>query len=407
MSLNLNAAGLHSVSLNLSNLHAKIDGTYAKHTIRVDADGKVRGQALKLSMEAMGQLLEQAQSLAWNGVLRALENQTSPRLQLETPLSRAAGPGRLEIGAGRLKIADASFDLQSLVFRDDLLRSQGSFQSPELAQLIALQKQFTGQTPAVSTDLVLDGRWNVTLADRAEGFVEIIRRGGDLRLNGQSTIGLSQLELRADLQDDHIALRAQAKATRIGSVEGQGQIGLQRRDGRLAIADRSPISGRMTASIPSLQTIAALAGPRLALVGAVAMDLTASGTLADPVISGTLMGDRLGLTLYDQGVHLHDGIARLRMDNNIVELQRVEFQGGSGTLKATGHIALDGAARGLNATIVANKLQLLASPSAQLTVTGNAEAATAAGQLLVKGKFAVDHGLFNLPDKTAPNSTPM
>ncbi|MEO7106357.1 MAG: hypothetical protein ABIZ09_08300, partial [Rhodoferax sp.] len=365
--LDLNARGLQSADLILSQLHAGIEGTYAKHTIRVDADGKLHGQAIKMALAATGQLYEEAQALSWKGVLGTLENQTSPRLHLEAPLTVAIGLGRLELGAGRMKIANASIDLKGLVYRDDLVRSEGSISSLELAQLIALQKQFTGQAPNFSTDLVVDGRWKLTLADRAEGFIEFSRREGDLRVNGQSALGLGPVTVRADLQANHIDISAQASATRIGTVDVKGQIALQRESGRLAITPSSMVSGHMTASIPSLQTIAALAGPRIALVGTAAMDITATGTLGAPVFSGTVTGDSLGLTLYDQGVHLTDGIARLRLVNNIVELQRVEFQGGSGTLKATGNIALNGAARGVNATIVASKLQLLASPSAQLT----------------------------------------
>ncbi len=96
------------------------------------------------------------------------------------------------------------------------------------------------------------------------------------------------------------------------------------------------------------------------------------------------------------------GVVRLRLENNIVELQQVLFRGGDGTLSATGHIALGGAVRGLSATIVASHLQLLAGPSAQMTVTGQALASNANGPLLLKGQFVVDHGLFSLPEKAAP-----
>jgi translocation and assembly module TamB len=45
---------------------------------------------------------------------------------------------------------------------------------------------------------------------------------------------------------------------------------------------------------------------------------------------------------------------------------------------------------------------LLADPSAQLTVSGQAMVANVNDELRVTGRFTVDHGLFNLPEKSAP-----
>lgn len=402
LALDLSARGLQFGDIRLGKLTASIQGTYASHALRVSADGRVRNQALQLTLAAQGGLHDQAQKLAWDGVLRTLENQTSPHLQLQSPLPLVAGPGRLELGAGRLAMDKASIDLQSLVYNNALFRSEGSFRALELGQLLAWRQQLTGKTAPLNTDLVLDGRWNMRLAERADGFVEITRRSGDMRLSERSTLGLGALSLRAKLQGSQIELNAQVDASRLGSIAAQGQVGLQREDRKLTLTARSPVSVHITASVPKLQTIAALAGPRIALAGSASMDLMARGSLGEIKLSGTVAGEHLALTLYDQGVHLRDGVVHLRLENNIVELQQVLFRGGNGTLSATGHMALGGVARGLSATIVASSLQLLASPSAQMTVTGQAVASNANGPLLVSGYFAVDHGLFSLPEKAAP-----
>jgi translocation and assembly module TamB len=113
-------------------------------------------------------------------------------------------------------------------------------------------------------------------------------------------------------------------------------------------------------------------------------------------------GDRLGLTLFDQGVKLKDGIARITLDNNFVDLREVVFHGGTGTLKASGRIPLEPTGRELSATITADHLQLLTDPSRQLTISGQARIANVNQQLQVNGRFKVDRALFTLPDKAAP-----
>jgi len=78
------------------------------------------------------------------------------------------------------------------------------------------------------------------------------------------------------------------------------------------------------------------------------------------------------------------------------------FRGGDGTLRATGRIPLDQASPDISAAIVADRLQLLADPSAQLTLSGRATLANAGKQLKATGKFTVDRALFSLPEESAP-----
>ena len=44
------------------------------------------------------------------------------------------------------------------------------------------------------------------------------------------------------------------------------------------------------------------------------------------------------MTVYDQGIRLQDGVVRVVLDQNVMDLRQVEFRGGEGTLKATGRV---------------------------------------------------------------------
>src|SRR6202022_3241697 len=96
---------------------------------------------------------------------------------------------------------------------------------------------------------------------------------------------------------------------------------------------------------------------------------------------------------------------RIALSENLVDFQQVEFHGGDGTLRATGRVRLDGAEPDLTASIVADKLELFASPDRQLSLSGSATVANAGalGGMAINGKFTVDHALFDMPETPAPS----
>jgi translocation and assembly module TamB len=103
-------------------------------------------------------------------------------------------------------------------------------------------------------------------------------------------------------------------------------------------------------------------------------------------------------------VQLKDGVVRIALSENLVDFQQVEFHGASGTLRATGRVRLDGAEPDLTASIVADKLELFASPDRNLSLSGSASIANGGAQrgMAINGKFVVDHALFDLPEQAAP-----
>lgn len=404
--LALNGQGVRAGAVQLDRLDSDIDGTYASHAIRLQAEGRVNGSAAAVTLAANGALRQEKAGLGWEGTVRTLENRGVPRVSMKQPLAVRASPGQVALGATRIDIEKALVSLDSLEFQSDgPLRSQGTISALDVGHLLTLWKQVTGSEPPVKADLVLDAAWNFTLADSASGFLQIERRSGDLQLPvaARSTaLGLRQLRLRGDFAGAALRLNAALDTARFGNAGAQGQIGLQPDGARLTMGPDSPLSVRINAALPQLSTLAALTGPRIALDGKLAANLTAGGTLGAPVISGEINGSQLALTLYDQGVRLRDGVARIILANNVAELREVVFRGGDGVLRATGRIPLDQASTDITATVVAEKLQLLADPSAQLTLSGQAKLENVGRQLQATGKFRVDRALFNLPEKSAP-----
>ena len=404
--LALQARGVRAADLQLDQLRANVDGTYASHTLDLQANGKFSGEALALTLAAAGQLQQLPEGLAWDGTVRTLENRGVPRLQMQQPLAVHYAPGQVTLGATRLEVEKAQVSLGSLDYRaDGAIRSQGSITALDVGHLLTLWKRIGKAELPLASDLVLDAAWNFTLGDTASGFFQVERKRGDISLpvGGRITqLDLKQLRLRGDFAGQALRIDAAVDTARLGNVGAQGQVGLQQSGPRLMPGPDSSLNLRVAAALPQLGNLSSLTGPRIALKGKLAANVTLAGTVGAPVVSGELAGDQLALTLYDQGVRLHDGVARITLANNVAELRELVFKGGDGTLRASGRLPLDQASRDITATIVADKLQLLADPSAHLTLSGQAKVANVGRQLQVTGKFTVDRGLFNLPEKSAP-----
>ncbi|KVG31934.1 translocation/assembly module TamB domain-containing protein [Burkholderia diffusa] len=396
-------------SLQLKSLRANLDGTRAKHTLDASAIGTADGRVIDLALAANGGVVENRDGMRWDGTVTRLANRGTPAVALQSPLTVSAGAGRVTLGATRLTLEGATIDLKSFVFDHGQMRSAGAVRGASVARFLEIRQELTGQRPPVRTDVVLDADWDFSLGANATGYVQVKRRGGDVTIEtgrGIASLGLTDLSARASFAPgNRLNVVALAKANRVGTLDANVTVPFALRDGVFGVVDDGPLAGRIDADIPSLKATGNLFGPSYLLGGRAALKLTIAGTPVKPNVSGMLTGDDLSATLVDQGVQLKDGIVRVKLAENLVEFQQVEFHGGDGTLRAIGRVRLDGEAPDLTASIVADKLELFAAPDRKLSLSGKATVANDGprGALSIDGKFVVDRALFDLPEDAAPH----
>lgn len=406
LALTLDAEGYQGPQADLTRLALKLDGTYAAHTLSLQADGKLQDHPLALSVRASGKVTEKSRGqYGWAGRLEQLENRGFPRITMSTPLALQLAADDIEAGSTTIEIDHTALELRQLSYHQGRLASAGQVRALEVNRLLEIARQFGGAPPPVKTDLVLDSDWDFTLAERASGYLQIARRSGDVRVNssvGEAALGLSEMKLRGDFAGEQLRLSGRVDASRIGTLDLGGQIGLQRVDALLALAASSPLDLKASLAVPELKRAGDLIGPQVSLNGSLSADLQARGTLGQPRLSGAINGDKLAVTEFDQGIQLKDGIVRIVMDSNIIELRQFEFHGGSGTLRADGKVQLGADNPDLNATLTADHLELFASPDRRLMLSGQGKISNVNEQLRVDGKFTVDKALFDLPKSSAP-----
>lgn len=409
LNASIDAGDVSAPGLSLQTLVAKVAGTRARHTIDATAQGSLRGNRLNATIAAQGGLTESPAGTGWKGTISQLQNRGVPNLTLESPVTVAAAPGRIELSATRLVLEGATLELGATSYLNGQIRSTGTIRGVDTDRMLALQAEMTGKQSKVVTDLVFDGDWDVAIGTTATGHIAVRRRSGDLQVNtgrGPAALGLDTLSARVDFTNGNRArLQFSTQAARLGVLSADVQTTLVNRDGLLTVGDDSPLSGKITADLPSLRTTGGLFGPTYILDGALALRLSVAGDVAKPRISGTLEGQKLAATLVDQGIQLRDGVVDVAINENVVDFHNVTFHGGKGTLSATGKVQLDADNPDVTARIVADKLEIFAAPDRQLSVSGQASVANAgtAGGVAIDGKFVVDKALFDLPQTAAPS----
>ncbi|BCQ22571.1 translocation/assembly module TamB domain-containing protein [Caballeronia sp. NK8] len=405
----LKARDASTEGVEVANLDANLNGTRAHHTLDLTATGKVRGQPVNVALGANGKFTDAPDGPHWDGAITRLSNKGVPSLNLESPLTVSYGPQRLVLCATRLAAEGAVLNLKSFAMENGRLQSAGTLTNLSVPHLLEVRQELTGAEPPIRTDLVFDGDWNFTLGASATGYAQIKRRAGDVTIDGTrglAALGITDIVARADFSGgNRLNASLHAQASRIGVIDANVHTPLVNRDGMLTLDDNAPLTGGIDANIPELRTTGGLLGANYLLGGKIALKLVIAGIVAKPNLSGSLTGDNISATVVDQGVQLKDGVIRIALSENLVDLQRVEFHGASGTLRATGKVRLDQQQPDLTASIIADKLELFASPDRELMLSGSATIANAGlqGGMAIDGKFTVDHALFDLPESSAPS----
>ncbi|CAB3776792.1 hypothetical protein LMG28688_00304 [Paraburkholderia caffeinitolerans] len=410
LAFSADASGIAVAGVDITTLSARLAGTRAKHTLTASAKGRVQGQPIDVAVAANGKLSDTSEGTRWDGTVTQLENRGVPGVKLEAPVTVSAGPGKVTLGAMRIAAVGASLDLKSFDLDHGRIRSAGALTNVSVARILQLRQQFTGVPSTLKSDLIFDGDWDFSLGQSATGYVQVKRRSGDITTEigrGFASLGIGDLTARAAFSGgNRLTLTAHAQASRIGVLDIDTNTTLVARDGMLTVADEAPLGGTIKANVPSLKTTGGLLGPSYLLDGHLALDLALGGTVAKPNLTGSLVGDGISATVVDQGLELKDGVIRIALSKNLVDFQQVEFHGAtSGTLRATGRVRLDNAEPDLTASIIADQLELFASPDRKLSLSGSATIANGGhlGGMQIDGKFTVDRARFDMPESPAPS----
>jgi translocation and assembly module TamB len=366
---------------HLARASLDIEGTRQTHTMVLRA----RNKTMDLLARARGGWQPAG---GWAGSVQELENRGTHPLALEAPVTIEVAPGRARMSRIMARYAGGRMDAAEFRYENGRITSRGQFNGMRVAALLAA----AGLSPDAGGSLQVAGAWTLSGAPGWNGTVSLRRESGDLSLAAQNAmpLGLETLAMDARIVDGRIEfsglLRAQLAS---GNIEGSVAPVAGPEGSRIGAA--SPLQFTSRLEIARLAALTSSPETSLHLDGRLRAALRGGGTLGDPLLSGTVDGDGLGIGLAQEGVNLRNGTLRAELDGRDIHIRSFSLHAGQGTFRAGGTLTRGGSGRAA-LEWEAERLAVMQRPGRRVTVTGRGKAALEDGKVSLSGQLRADEG---------------
>ncbi len=467
--------------IDVQKLDARVQGNLANAALVMEGDLTANGTHAVLATRAQMAQTGASGAPVWNITLQ--------QLAAAATLPRQKQPWRLEVGEGLQVTAQTDDALritttagqatltppagvakpgEALVLRWEPVHFS---QAADGATRIQSRGELHGLVPAwvdalapdqppleavgIQSSLVLSGDWDIEMGEALRLQASIRRDSGDLWLGEPSAqaagaaisektrievddstrapgvaAGIRNLELLVRSDGDEVQARLDWDTERAGLIQGQAQTRLARQAGDWTLPDDAPLGGQLRAQLQDLGVWSSLAPLGWRITGALDADVKLAGTVQAPQLQGPIKVDGLNLRSVLDGVDLHDGRLRARLDGHRLDIEELVLQGGTGShayvrgmsgnrspaptergrMVASGRIDWSGVAHAtaqdsgiaLDVNARLEQMQVLVRSDRQVSVSGELSAGLADGRLRVRGDVHVDRASITLPESGAP-----
>ncbi|MDB5763112.1 MAG: hypothetical protein JWQ21_2107 [Herminiimonas sp.] len=396
LALDIRAQGFSSGELRADSFNLTAGGTTSQHAI----DAALAEPGQNWTLKASGGLRDLTRAAQWQG--------TIDRLDAAGPFTaHLAGPASLTVSQQRMRLDGFRIDADTgVIVVDQFIRdprgitTRGRFERLQIAPLL----KFAGPSPALTTDLQLDGEWNAGIAGTIDGSVKIKRRSGDIVMRGSTPIalGLRTLDAGVTAADGRLNLQLLADGAQLGRIDVDLAANTANGAGRFSIAPNAPLSGSVRIDIPTLGWAGPLMSAALITEGRLQSAISVGGTFAAPRLAGRISGSGLRFFSVDNGVDLRQGILESEFKDTELLIRNLRFQSGGGQLAIAGPIDLAGGKPAAQLSLNADRFALFDRSDRKLVVSGASRIALAEGSAKVNGAFRIDSGFFDIGRQGAP-----
>jgi translocation and assembly module TamB len=136
--------------------------------------------------------------------------------------------------------------------------------------------------------------------------------------------------------------------------------------------------------------------------GRLSAELRGAGTLADPVVTGTVQGDGISLDVPPYGVYLKGGRLRAALEGERVRVAELSIRGGGGSFSASGTLPLR-PAEGARLDWRARDFGLLDRPDMRLVVSGEGAVRLDGERVALSGELRADEGFIDVEQDRLPD----
>jgi translocation and assembly module TamB len=372
-------------------------GTLADHRATLTAAGE--GFDATASIQGgLGELRRSNGTVdsAWNGTVQTFANRGAYVFALRAPARVSIARDRYMVSDLHAAVADGQIDVASLLIEEGRITTQGSFTGVPVNSVAKL----AGSPLPFASTLTIGGDWSITATPRLSGTFNVRREGGDW-YGGESTtlgpaalaLGITELAVSGRFADDALAASGRFRSARAGTLDAQFSLAAGRGAG--LIDTTAPFTASVNAQLASLRPLQPWIGTLAVMDGRAELAVTGRGTLADPILEGTMRGDALRFDLPQYGVHLKDGVLRARLAERTIVLDEFSFVGGSGRFVAKGTLAQGASQRALAAARVewqATDFTLVNRPDLRLVADGKGTLALEERKVALAGNIDIEEG---------------
>ncbi len=344
-------------------------------------------------------------SLVWRGHLTRAELLADWPVSLTAPASLLLSGQQQQVNNLALSLAGGQLNLAQFSHQQGRIMSRGTLTNLPVAPLLAMLKSATASLPPFTTDLRLNGDWNLSLGETLDGQFRLRRQAGDLRLNDPVlNLGLTSLSLELNAAANHLTAKLDAISAELGQLHADARGTLLRAAGDSSVGFEFPRSAPLAwnaqfdlADLRQLKPFLPLGMRADASLNAV---LSGSGSLAAPKIEGRIDASRIRFAMPEEGILINDGNLKLVLADDRIRVQEGVLNGGSGRVVVSGEAEWKNPRAGLKLSF--EKFAANNRSDRRVIVSGNAKLNLDQKRLQLSGELTADRARLEMPASSRP-----
>ena len=392
----LDARGVTLAGQRLSVVRANLQGRRNAHTLTLDA----RLPDWQVTASLAGGLDAQQ---VWRGQLNQARAEGPWPMLLTAPATLLLSREQQQVSQLALTVAGGRVTVEQFNLQDAQWASRGTLANLPLAPLLTLLET----APPFTTDLRVNGNWNLRAGNTLDGTLQLRRHSGDVRMKDPAlNLGLTTLELDLDAVASRVSARIEAASREAGRLRAEGQATLARVGAGFTLPRSTPLAWTAQFDVSDLR----LARPFLP-VGVRAdarlnANLTGSGSLAAPRIDGRIDASRLRFAMPEAGIAISDGTLKLLLADDRVRVQEGELIGPSEVQGGGGRIVVSGEAQWKNPqaglTLNFEKFAVTNRSDRRVVVSGATRLKLDPKRMQLTGELTADRARLEMPEASRP-----
>ncbi|MBW8458591.1 MAG: translocation/assembly module TamB domain-containing protein [Thiobacillus sp.] len=386
----LDARGVQLVGQRLSTIGANLQGRRNAHTLTLDA----RMPDWQATASLAGGLDEQQ---IWRGKLNQAAAQGPWPMQLTAPATLLLSRERQQVSDLALTLAGGRLSVEQFSRQGTQLASRGALANLPLAPLLALLET----APPFTTDLRVDGDWNLRAGNSLDGQLRLRRQSGDVRMKEPAqSLGLTALVLNLDAVASRVTAHVEAASREAGQLRADGQATLLREGAFFTLPRTAPLAWTAQLDVPDLRLVRLFIPVGIRADARLDAQLTGSGSLAAPRIDGRITAEKIRFSMPDEGVAITDGTLKLILADDHVRVQEGVLYGQSGRITVSGAAQFRDPQAGL--TLTFDKFAVTNRSDRRVIISGVSQLTFSQQKLRLEGELRADRARLETQQASRP-----